>query len=77
MTHGDVPVAPSQPNYDTHQYNPGEVEEEAEEDPYGSYDTHNTYYQPNPAESVYVEEAEEELRSPGLRRLTRDVHERP
>ncbi|XP_062856462.1 collagen alpha-1(XIV) chain [Trichomycterus rosablanca] len=72
-------AAPVQPNYGTNIYNPGEAEE-AEEDPYGSYDMHNTYYQPNypepnPVESVYVEEAEEELRSPGLQRLTRDVKE--
>lgn len=81
MTDRDVPVAPAQPNpYQT--YGPDEVEE-AEEDPYGSYGSHHSYYQPSypeprpvqPEETIVAAEIEEELRSPGIQRLTRSTEE--
>lgn len=68
-----------QPNpYQT--YGPDEGGEE--EDPYRSYGTHHSYYQPSypeprpvePEETV-VEDIEEELRSPGIQRLTRSTEE--
>ncbi|XP_047015920.1 collagen alpha-1(XIV) chain isoform X3 [Ictalurus punctatus] len=72
-------AAPMQPNpYQT--YGPDEGGEE--EDPYRSYGTHHSYYQPSypeprpvePEETV-VEDIEEELRSPGIQRLTRSTEE--
>ncbi|KAM9495088.1 collagen alpha-1(XIV) chain isoform 1-T1 [Clarias gariepinus] len=74
-------AAPMQPNpYQT--YGPDEGEG-TEEDPYGSYGTHHSYYQPGypephpieHEETIMVEEVEEELRSPGMQRLTRSTEE--
>ncbi|XP_049331194.1 collagen alpha-1(XIV) chain isoform X2 [Astyanax mexicanus] len=58
----------------------GAEEEGGEEDPYGSYGTYPSYYQPNypqprpvePDDPVMAEELEE-LRSPGIQRQTRSV----
>lgn len=70
-----------QPNpYQT--YGPDEGEG-TEEDPYGGYGTHHSYYQPGypephpieHEETIMVEEVEEELRSPGMQRLTRSTDE--
>ncbi|KAF7702424.1 hypothetical protein HF521_001707 [Silurus meridionalis] len=74
-------AAPVQPNpYQT--YGPDEGEE-VEEDPYNNYGRQHPYYQPNypeprliePEEMIIVEDAEEELRSPGMQRLTRSTEE--
>lgn len=79
MTDSDVPIAPVQPNtFQT--YGPDEGEE-VDEDHYGTFGTHNGYYQPNypehhPVESsepYVVDETMEELRSPGMQRMTRAV----
>lgn len=70
-----------QPNpYQT--YGPDDVEG-GEEDPYAGYGTHHSYYQPNypeprpvgPEEPIAVVDIEEELRSPGIQRLTRSTEE--
>ncbi|XP_060742438.1 collagen alpha-1(XIV) chain-like isoform X2 [Tachysurus vachellii] len=72
---------PMQPNpYQT--YGPDEVEG-GEEDPYAGYGTHHSYYQPSypephpvgPEEPIAIVDVEEELRSPGIQRLTRSTEE--
>ncbi|XP_047675468.1 collagen alpha-1(XIV) chain-like isoform X2 [Tachysurus fulvidraco] len=72
---------PMQPNpYQT--YGTDEVEG-AEEDPYAGYGTHHSYYQPSypephpvgPEEPIAIVDVEEELRSPGIQRLTRSTEE--
>ncbi|XP_051948609.1 collagen alpha-1(XIV) chain [Xyrauchen texanus] len=72
LTDSDVPVVPLPPS----SFGP----EGEEDDPYESYGSYNSYYQPNypapqpvqPDDPVIAHDVEE-LRSPGMQRLTRSV----
>ncbi|XP_035392263.1 collagen alpha-1(XIV) chain-like isoform X2 [Electrophorus electricus] len=77
VTDSDIPVVQLPPS----SYQPyGSEEEGVDEDPYGSYGTYPSYYQPNypeprpvePDDPIIVEETVE-LRSPGIQRRTRSV----
>lgn len=77
VTDRDIPIVQLPPNsYQTY----GAEEEGGEEDPYGSYGTYPSYYQPNYPQPRPVEQDDpvmaeelEELRSPGIQRQTRSV----
>ncbi|KAK1789228.1 hypothetical protein P4O66_015173 [Electrophorus voltai] len=77
VTDSDIPVVQLPPS----SYQPyGSEEEGVDEDPYGSYGTYPSYYQPNypeprpvePDDPIIVEETVE-LRSPGIQRRTHSV----